>query len=542
MIKNLPTENPILYNEFGFAVRNADYQGKFIRNSMRFPLTAIGDINTYSIFAELFFSMVNKSGRLGIIVPTGIATDENNKNYFSKIIDENSLISLFDFENKKLLFHDVHRSSKFCLITISGHINPPTHKPKFAFYLTDVSQINDPIRVFNLSKDDFLKLNPNTKTSPIIRTKQDAVILAKIYNSTPVFINEALKTNHWGIEFMTMFHMSNDSYLFKTESELANEGFVTSKNWYVNDSVNYLPLYEGKMFMPFNHRYANVIVNNENLTRKGQSEENTQSDLINPEFYPTPQYWVNESDVLKKYEYKNKPYIAFKAVTSALNERTVLATYLPYSAIHDNAPIILSNVQDAVLNTCLLANLNALTLDYVARQKVGNIKIMFYVIEQFPIISPEDYPEDLIQLIATKVLELTYTSWDIKHFADDIWKDGDTILREAIQRQWEENKSATGGFEFTSPDWCEVDAEGIKLPPFKWNEERRAVLKAELDAIYAKLYGLNEQELRYVLDPQDVYGEDFPGETFRVLKEREIKKFGEYRTKRLVLEAWEKLK
>ena len=79
------------------------------------------------------------------------------------------------------------------------------------------------------------------------------------------------------------------------------------------------------------------------------------------------------------------------------------------------------------------------------------------------------------------------------------------------------------------------------MPPFKWDEGRRARIRAQLDAYYARLYGLTEEELRYILDPKDVYGEDFPSETFRVLKEKEIRQFGEYRTKRLVLEAWKDL-
>ena len=107
--------------------------------------------------------------------------------------------------------------------------------------------------------------------------------------------------------------------------------------------------------------------------------------------------------------------------------------------------------------------------------------------------------------------------------------------------------------------------DGCPLPPFKWSEERRAVLRAELDAYYARLYGLNRKQLRYILDPhglserelEDILdpwedptasgphllpaepAEDFPGETFRVLKNKEEKAFGEYRTRRLVLEAWE---
>jgi hypothetical protein len=78
-------------------------------------------------------------------------------------------------------------------------------------------------------------------------------------------------------------------------------------------------------------------------------------------------------------------------------------------------------------------------------------------------------------------------------------------------------------------------------PPFIWNEQRRAILRAELDAYYAKLYGLTRDELRYILDPSDVYGPDFPSETFRVLKNSETKKYGEYRTQRLVLAAWDML-
>ena len=82
---------------------------------------------------------------------------------------------------------------------------------------------------------------------------------------------------------------------------------------------------------------------------------------------------------------------------------------------------------------------------------------------------------------------------------------------------------------------------GYEGPPFVFDLERRATLRAELDAWYAKLYGLTRDELRYILDPADVMGEDYPSETFRVLKNKELKEFGEYRTQRLVLEAWDEL-
>jgi hypothetical protein len=166
----------------------------------------------------------------------------------------------------------------------------------------------------------------------------------------------------------------------------------------------------------------------------------------------------------------------------------------------------------------------------------------YFFIKQFPILPLEFYTPSNIQFIVLRVLELTYTAWDIKAFADDVWRDADENLRGVLREQCEENKRITGGHEWEPPEWAEIEENGIPLPPFKWSEERRAILRAELDAYYAKLYGLTEKELRYILDPQDVYGPEFPGETFRVLKEKEIRQYGEYRTRRLVLEAWERLK
>ncbi|MEJ5186082.1 MAG: hypothetical protein WHT46_03250 [Candidatus Geothermincolales bacterium] len=164
---------------------------------------------------------------------------------------------------------------------------------------------------------------------------------------------------------------------------------------------------------------------------------------------------------------------------------------------------------------------------------------------------------------------MIFTSWDNRPLADDVWREADGELREAIRAQWVENRQATGGHTWDPPEWVEIADDGIPLPPFKWDEERRARLRAELDAIYAKLYGLNRKQLRYILDPADLTEKEledilddyeevddpldeeayrrrcesstFPGETFRVLKEKEIKRFGYYRTRHLVLEAWQKL-
>ncbi len=206
--------------------------------------------------------------------------------------------------------------------------------------------------------------------------------------------------------------------------------------------------------------------------------------------------------------------------------------------------------------------LSSLVLDYVARQKVGGTNLNFHYVKQFPVLPPSAYgPQDLL-FIVPRVLELAYTAWDLAPLARDVWEEADGPLREAILA-W---RKAAPTHPDSPPDWVEGP---YPFPPFLWDEERRAQVRAELDAYYARLYGFGRKGLRYILDPKDLTEgeledilsdheevEDpleerayrkraeasrFPGETFRVLKEKDLERHGEYRTRRLVLEAWEKL-
>ena len=164
-------------------------------------------------------------------------------------------------------------------------------------------------------------------------------------------------------------------------------------------------------------------------------------------------------------------------------------------------PIFISQAEPNQL-ACLLANWLSFVLDFCARNKVGGTHLTYSYLKQFPFLPPTAYVSTAIDFIHPRVLELTYTSHALQPWAQDLGYDGQ---------------------------------------PFIFDPERRALLRAELDAFYAHLYGLNRDELRYILDPSDLMGPDYPSETFRVLKTNEIRQFGEYRTQRLVLEAWDRL-
>lgn len=485
LIKQLAKNNPQLLEEFEDTKHFADAQSKFIRESARFPLTAVGDINTYAVFAETTRKLISSSGRVGVIVPTGIATDATCQKFFGDLTQKQNLASFYDFENREKLFAAVDSRIKFSLLSMSIQ---RLQKANLSFFLTQAKQVGDLSRVFQLSAQDIALLNPNTLTCPIFRTHQDAELTKKIYQRTPVLENEKTGVNPWSISFMSMFHMANDSGLFQNE---AGNGLV--------------PLYEGKMVQAYDHRAASSITNTDNLYRSGQPLQTNLEQHQNINYTPISQYFVSKIEVYDRIANKTKKkyLLSLKSVTSSTNERTIIASMLPICGVSHSMNVVFIQNSLSQLYPCILGNFNSLILDFIAKQKVGGVNLSYFILKQLPVIPPEDYTDEDINYISTRVLELVYTADDMKLFALDM---------------------------------------GYKGDPFIWNPQRRAQLRAELDAYYAKLYGLERDELRYILDPTDIYGEDFPSETFRVLKNKEIKEYGEYRTQRLVLEAFDRLK
>jgi len=576
LIKELPKKNPKLWEEYQEAMHIAESTSRFLRGSGQYPKTGRGDINTYSVFAERMSRLINPDGMAGIIVPTGIATDDTNKYFFADLIENYRVVSLFDFENREELFPAVDSRMKFSLFTIRGKKTELQNKAmSFAFFATRSEHLQDQTRVFTLTPEEIALMNPNTRTLPIFRTRQDAELTKYVYSRIPILLNEKTGENPWQVRFLSMFDMSNDSHLFQTYSDLKNKGFKHIGNRFIKGDEIYLPLYEAKMIWHYDHRYG---------TYKGiDSRSNTQlptpdeSQHANQNFLVQPYYWVPKEEVETRLgNWKYNWLIGFRDVTNTTNERTAIFSIMPKNAISGKLPILFCQIEKLYMIPCFLANWISMVLDYVVRQKVGGVSLSMFIAKQICILPPSHYKLKDFIYILPRVLELVYSSWDIKPFADDIWNEADEALKQAIREQWQENEAVTGGNLWELPDWIEVYPEietertkGIPLPPFKWDGERRALIKAELDAYYARLYGLNRKQLRYILDPADLtekelndildpyeevsdplepngYNErcsksTFPGETFRVLKDKEIKLYGEYRTRRLVLEAWNKI-
>jgi type I restriction-modification system DNA methylase subunit len=601
-----------LYAEFVFAKRAAEAASEFARNSGRFPLTGTGDVNTYALFAEHFANLASPRGRAGVIVPTGIATDSSTSAFFGHLIAERKLAGLVDFENREKLFPAVDSRMKFCVLSLGQ-----SERAQFAFFLTNAQHLDDTERHFSLTADEIARINPNTKTAPVFRSKADAELTKKIYSRVPVLLEERPEehggdVNPWGISFQRMFDMANDSNSFRTIAQLEKEGWTREGTDWIREEKGTLewrvPLYEAKMIHHYDHRWA-TYAGGSTADEEG-SRDCTLAEKQDPNYEPTPRYWVPEDEVhlraarvpatlkrayrdgdedrclkamvdwlmgyyllaegrpakereivqllgpernwravlgtiVEKYigdpkvqptakdcqrttpltpddllflkqapqdpielaaailERKQPRWLmGWRDICRSTDERTVIGGVFPRCGVGNNLPVWYPGGTPVALQAVFAAMLSSFTFDFSARHKVGGTHLNFFIAQQLPAVPPQSFSRDEVAFVTARLLELTYTSHQMKPFATDL---------------------------------------GSARSPFPWDLTRRALLRSELDVFFARKYGLTRDELRYILDPATVKGPGYPSETFRVLQKNEQRDFGEYRTQRLIMEAWDRL-
>ena len=476
----------------------------YARASSHYPLLSGGRTNLYSLFVERALSLVKPSGVVGLLTPSGIYADKTAARFFKSVSTTGRVAGIYDFENRRLgtdqppFFPDIDSRFKFCALIVGGpqRTFPET---RCAFFLPDADTMNDSDRAFTLTPDDFARVNPNTGTAPVFRTRRDADLTRRIYQCHPVLVDRSngKETRTWPVRYVQgLFNMTSDSHLFRTAAQLEDEGFypVQGNRW-KRGKNQFLQLYEGKMVQAFDHRAASVVVNPDNLNRPAQPRETTLDEYADPDWLPKPQFWVDEKEI--KWPEELDWVFGFKDITSATNRRTVIASLFPKAAFGNKTPIFLPVAGDAEETTdaykhcaiLLTANFNSFAFDLVARQKVHGQTLNLFILEQLPVIAPDAYhrrfgDRTAADLVRHHVLRLTYTSHDMAPFARDLGHHG---------------------------------------PPFPWNSETRRHLRARLDALYFHLYGLTREDAAYILS------------TFPIIQRQDQTQFNHYRTKTLIL-------
>ena len=587
MIRDLADEDPELYRAFLDAQRQSEGRSHLMRSTGRYPLCGRGDINLFAVFAEAMRTLLNEQGRVGCVLPTGIATDDTTKRFFQDLVRTRALASLFDFENKGIFFPDVHRNYKFCLFTTGRGLRPTSDRAEFVFFADSVDALRDPERRFVLSPEDIALINPNTHTCPIFRSAKDAELTKAIYRRVSVLIREARdgqpEENPWGIRFSAMFHMANDSHRFHTRKQLEADGWKLAGNVFRKGGAEYLPLYEAKMIHQFDHRWASYRVEG----GKTVSADVPLLDKQDPAFAVLPRYWVEAREVHRRSPVKSNtdsgwnphtshtadvpgpletplslepsqrlcggdagenanllgarpadpqsaerprssmqeavgPYaqrtgsvhsldagglgtqeagshpsaeqslvgpnrslagrlpvdttgpgvrsfagteapdaaedhpnqasprwlMGWRDITRSVEKRTTIADIIPFTAVGDQLLLMYPDTSTR-LAAALLGSLNSFVFDFVARQKLSGVHLKYFTMKQTTILPPDAYSDADLAFMVPRVLELLYTGEDLRDFARECGWDG---------------------------------------PPFRWDEERRFLLRCELDAAFFHLY------------------------------------------------------
>ena len=508
LIAELEKKGAPLWADYQQAVQRAEANARVLAKSGDYPLLGGGDVNLYSLFVERAQSLVRPGGLVALLTPSGIAADKGAAVFFKSLSSTGRLGALFDFENKKVFFADVHASFKFCVLVFGGP-KRQFAETRCAFFLHSLAELDEGSGQLVLTVDDFNRVNPNTGAAPIFRSRRDADLTLRIYQRHPVLVRhggvsatQGALPDHsvWPVKYTTMFHMTNDSHRFVRQGELRAQGWQRGAlgRWQLGDAQA-LPLYEGKMVQMYDHRAADVVLHTANLHRAAQRRPVADAIKQQPDRYPTPQYWVPESALpagLPRY------VLAIKDVTAPTNARTMIAAMLPGAACGNTLAMLLPQDEStsavagyALWASLLLANVCTLVFDFLARQKVQGQHLNWFIVEQLPVIAPAAFeqhigPVKIADFIREQVLHLSYTAHDLAPFARDLGH---------------------------------VDAQGAALPPFVWDDDDRRRRLAALDGLFLHLYGLGADDAAHVLD------------SFPILRAQDLATFGHYRSRSDVL-------
>ena len=502
LIAELEGKKSPLWADYQTAVQRAEDNARVLAKSGDYPLLGGGDVNLYSLFVERAQSLVRPDGLVALLTPSGIAADKGAAPFFKSLSATGRLGALLDFENKKVFFADVDSRFKFCMLLFGGP-DRTFAQTRCAFFLHSLAELDEGQSLLTLTQDDFALANPNTGAAPIFRARRDADLTLRIYREHPVLVRhggvsvaQGVLPDQpvWPVKYQRMFDMTNDSRHFLQRDELAAQGWRPGQpgRWQ-KDGAEAVPLYVGRMVHQYDHRHAGVTVNDDNLHNAASGAVLGAAAKADPAVLPTPQYWLPRSAV-PPGQWRDWA-IGFRDIARATDMRTVIAAIVPGMAAGNTLPLLLGDGMTPAQTCCLLANLNVLVFDYIARQKAQTTHLNWYIVEQLPVIRPPQFELSIgrvkiADFIREQVLHLSYTAHDLAPFARDL--------------AW-------------------LDAGGKVKPPFIWDAEDRRRRLAALDGLFMRLYGLDDDDAAHVLD------------SFPIVREQDIAAFGRFRTRDEVL-------
>ncbi len=517
-IAALHDKYPDIAEKWGIYEATFEEAGFYCKQPSAYAALTAGKIDLFKAFLERFHQTLRKGGKLGIVCPSGFYTDESAKPLRELFLSKTAIHFLYCFENRwPVVFPAVHNSFKFILFCAEKGGTPAEFHCRFMQHDPETLPIIEANSVM-LSSESVRKFSPGSLSFMEFNSQRDADIVRAIYDEHP-HLNERV-VGTWNVQLSQEFNMSSDSHLFNTQGDGA-------------------PLYEGKLIVAFDHKYSplNYWISHDRV--------------LNDE-------WNGRWRQLKKKKHKPDVFdyqcyrAGFRRIAASTNERAFLSTVIPRSSVCPDTTLVVRRlvpnddngepeewINDAQ-TSWLVAMFNSFVVDFVIRMKITTHLDMHFVYTlPIPRLGSGNEQDNIFFWpIVARCLRLTCTGREY----GDLWK---TVFKTGWQKPvfWYSSTSTmnygpteeqaireklAGQATGLTANWKSECGLYDRLPDRRDTGDR-AQLRAEIDAYVAHLYGLNRDDFTYILD------------TFPVLKKKEIKAFGEYRSKRKCLEEYDRI-
>ncbi len=492
-LKNEWMEYSRFFSDFSNWVKNHAETTKKTGKDPFYPFQHQGraDLNLFKLFSELSLALLRPNGRLGLVLPSGFYSDKGTQDLRTFFFDYTKIEWLYSFENTKNIF-PIHRNFKFfVLITEKSGKTERFHAKFMEKELDDWKSVTP--HPIDLTITQIRGLSPLHMIVPEILDQRELQILERIYQQSVLLGQQS--SGQWAVKYATEFHMTNNSNLFHPASnwnvhyarefDMTQDSriFTPRKNsleagytkddfeiWHCSGKPALLPLYEGKLIDQFD--FAQKAYAGGRGLRSKWLPVPYSNKIIEPQYLIQKEIYDSWPRAVKSYK------IGFQSIARAVDPRTMVASFLDALPCLNGVPVLQVAEGDLQQTLVLTAILNSYVYDFALKVKCVGINLNYFILEETPVLNREAISPEVWKFLSIAVARLNLLH---PRFAP-AWmslKEDFSILEEKEWKAW----------------WAISDLQRISLT-------------CKINAVIAYLFGLDLQDLQYILrdDPQNPKG------------------------------------